>query len=1288
MRRSRTVSGFVRFAACLASACALFVLIPAVSTGIPSLGRERVVWDPSGKTTFRQEPAAPRAGDSITLYCDYEWAWYAVMRFDGWLVIWDRGDGHVDDSDAYGQSGFSPARFDHTYYKPGDYLVWISGPGKTITHKVTVSPETRPPQVWWESPPTSCLSPADVWISVGAVDWESGMRGVDYDAFYDGKWHDLGWVKPRRGIGDRRRDTYGFLWRHDIKHAQKVTVKVSAQDQCNNKSKCVTRDVYITPKQRQTVAADVEGDGLIDLVTAVPDGIGTSLHTFSNSGNALKLVKSYTDLALDTSSFKLLAGDVDGDKADELLLMKRKPDNSTEFSILDLVSGLYEVSTTWHVRSWNWYTLKAETGDFDKDGRDEIYVLQDGSELYLWLCHFYEPFDPEPIGEIAWRPRGGWDWSRMSLVSGDFDGDRRDTLAVLYDYVSTPRPGTGLWFFDHDDSRGMITRKYALLAPNWSAGWNSSDLRATAGDTDGDSKDELAVCSNASGGQPAIWTAFDFSHHVGPWIKKVWSAEPGLTWGNRPLRVFGGGGGAEKKGVLLGLVESSAEPEAYDLFYWLPNTVGQPPTPGAPSTELYSPRVLWQKHSYTPWSLAAPSDDLYVFPRRYEQNEAAIFYDGDWTSVPPDGDDELKKRLAGGGSATITFAGSSIDLVSATGPDLGKMAVSLDGGAREVVDLYGAASADNKTVYHSPPVSLEESRHTLKLWSLGTKRSSSSGTDITLDAVLVRGELKPVFDQAYYGRWDIEHHGELSGGSQLSTTEMGAWARIKFKGNEVQLTASRGPGQGIARIALDDRAPVTCDMYSASTIPNAVIFEQTEIGEGNHTLTYECTGEKSPSSSSSRVGLDTVSGREAAFQRSRYEQDHPYVAFTGSSIDARGPFSAGTERRTEGGIFSFQFVGSGITLVGRRGPDCADAVVRLDNREWPLALHSSNRLFEQQVLTLDNLSPGVHTLSMGIAGANPTRGKYIGLDAVDVMQGTLTRAGRPHDLGASSGVSLVSAPAVTSISPGRLDVFVRGSDGGIWWKTYSGSWGPFKRLTSSRGSVPAVASRGRGRMDLFWRDPNGRLMHMWYWRNLWRSEVLVPTTGVPVSLRSAPAVATSGAGKLEVFFSGWSSRLGRQVYESSYSNGRWITAPLGGITTSLGQTASLAAVCPEPGRIELSGLGANGALLRMSKVGRSWGERQWQEYFKSSTQLAETPALCEGNPRGSFVTWVRGTDNRIYYRANASLRSEDLPTAWATLIGTAESSPGAVSHAPGYYDVFAVEHGRLKQWSYSRERWR
>jgi peptidoglycan/xylan/chitin deacetylase (PgdA/CDA1 family) len=102
-----------------------------------------------------------------------------------------------------------------------------------------------------------------------------------------------------------------------------------------------------------------------------------------------------------------------------------------------------------------------------------------------------------------------------------------------------------------------------------------------------------------------------------------------------------------------------------------------------------------------------------------------------------------------GATVTASFTGTAFELLARTGPDCGKVLVSVDGGTPQESDLYSATEQHRASVFATS--SLTETRHVALISYSGTKNAASTGYSINIDAVRVTGTLKQATAEATTG---------------------------------------------------------------------------------------------------------------------------------------------------------------------------------------------------------------------------------------------------------------------------------------------------------------------------------------------------------------------------------------------------------------------------------------------------------------------------------------------------------------------------------------------------------
>jgi uncharacterized protein YvpB len=239
----------------------------------------------------------------------------------------------------------------------------------------------------------------------------------------------------------------------------------------------------------------------------------------------------------------------------------------------------------------------------------------------------------------------------------------------------------------------------------------------------------------------------------------------------------------------------------------------------------------------------------------------------------------------------------------------------------------------------------------------------------------------------------------------------------------------------------------------------------------------------------------------------------------------------------------------------------------------------------------------------------------------------------------SLGGTPTSDASAVSWSAGRIDVFVRGFGGTLWHRWLNGSWSGWESLGGQLASEPAAVSIAPGTLDVFvkgtdqalWRaryDPSG-----WHW------------TRLGGRLASAPAVTSSGSARIDVFVEGTDLALWHAAVSGATT--KW--AALGG---RLGAAPS--AVSSGTGLLDVFVRGADGSLWRDSFNG-AWS---WQALGGKLTGRPTAAWSGSGAAEGFAV----GLDGMLWHWSGG---------AWEGLGGPVGHTVAVISSAPGTLDVFA-----------------
>ncbi len=217
----------------------------------------------------------------------------------------------------------------------------------------------------------------------------------------------------------------------------------------------------------------------------------------------------------------------------------------------------------------------------------------------------------------------------------------------------------------------------------------------------------------------------------------------------------------------------------------------------------------------------------------------------------------------------------------------------------------------------------------------------------------------------------------------------------------------------------------------------------------------------------------------------------------------------------------------------------------------------------------------------------------------------------------SLGGVITADPAASSWGPGRIDVFVRGSDNALWHRlfTASGGWYSWERLGGVLTSGADAASWALGRLDVFVRGTDNGLWH----RMFTASGGWYSWEALGGGLTSDPGAVSWGLGRIDVFARGNDNSLWHRWFTASGGWFNWET--LGGTITSAPAASSCAS-----GTLDVFALGGDSGLWRRSYSGGAWGP--WQSLGGHWT--SSPAATCRPGTASTDV-YVRAGDNSLWH---------------------------------------------------------
>lgn len=231
-------------------------------------------------------------------------------------------------------------------------------------------------------------------------------------------------------------------------------------------------------------------------------------------------------------------------------------------------------------------------------------------------------------------------------------------------------------------------------------------------------------------------------------------------------------------------------------------------------------------------------------------------------------------------------------------------------------------------------------------------------------------------------------------GTWSSTTDSkysavtGAQVSYTFNNDSVTWYTQLSSSAGIASVYIDGQLVDQKDLYSSTTQKIGYTYKTTS---GAHTIMIECSGTKNSLSSGTRIWLDAFGIRDdfvddtdsklssivwnGSWNTSNYNYDlggwHHYTFYDGASA-------------------SFTFYGEAVTLHSAKNDSYGKASISIDgvlNQTIDLYAPSSSPEYRAKAaFTIDGLTPGKHTITVGFTGTkNPSsKGDAIVVDGFSV----------------------------------------------------------------------------------------------------------------------------------------------------------------------------------------------------------------------------------------------------------------------------------------------------------------
>jgi len=257
------------------------------------------------------------------------------------------------------------------------------------------------------------------------------------------------------------------------------------------------------------------------------------------------------------------------------------------------------------------------------------------------------------------------------------------------------------------------------------------------------------------------------------------------------------------------------------------------------------------------------------------------------------------------------------------------------------------------------------------------------------------------------------------------------------------------------------------------------------------------------------------------------------------------------------------------------------------------------------------------------------------------------------------GGTFTADPDISSQGSGKLDVFGRGAENGLWIKSYpvSGGWGSWVSMGGVLAGGPGAVSWSNNRIDVVASDTGGNVAH-WYWAPGWGFDYL--GNGITAD----PDISSWGPNRLDVFARASNGNLLHKYWAGAGWSG-WEN--MGGNIVG-----GPSAVSWGVNRIDVV------ARMTDNTIGHWWWGGAGWNYDNLGGTLTSDPSISSQGS-GKLDVFARGAEMGLWHRWYTT--SYGNWSNWEPRGGYLTSGPGSVSWGNGRVDVVArAANNSLEHW--------
>jgi trimeric autotransporter adhesin len=249
----------------------------------------------------------------------------------------------------------------------------------------------------------------------------------------------------------------------------------------------------------------------------------------------------------------------------------------------------------------------------------------------------------------------------------------------------------------------------------------------------------------------------------------------------------------------------------------------------------------------------------------------------------------------------------------------------------------------------------------------------------------------------YTGAWYLNHETPNIGGSATLTNSKGATAALSFTGTGITWIGVLDQYSGLAQVYLDG-TPNTVDTYGANTQYGQPLFSVHGLAAGTHTLSIQVLHQRDGLTSGSWIWINAfdiengsgIAGGVSA-SSGHIEQNDPAITYTGNWYLNTNPSMSGGSAVLATDVNSsatVSFTGTGISWIGYQDQWSGLANIYVDGAlQTPqVDTYASPQKVQSTVYSINNLSPGTHTLMIVVTGTHSaaSAGSWIWIDAFNI----------------------------------------------------------------------------------------------------------------------------------------------------------------------------------------------------------------------------------------------------------------------------------------------------------------